>query len=205
VVETTLARLLSHLNTESSVYLGFDAPTLIFYRFRSDLRGFPSCTAACSIVANRTGASWTSPHLQSLCSNSGPILTEPPLLGFVHGLPRCRHSLVRPLLELPKQLTRPTDANQQVSFRSRGFSPPQRLPPYASSQHLAMCCQPGFAMFRRMRPISVGRTYLITPSLLPITHSPPEEFPSSAAVPHHCGRYPLAVLSHRVRSERRSA
>jgi len=138
VVETALARRLSHLNTESSVYLGFDAPTLIFYRFRSDLRGFPSCTAACSIVANRTGASWTSPHLQSLCSNLGSVLTEPPLLGFVHGLPRCRHSLVRPLLELPKQLTRPTDANQQVSFRSRGFSPPQRFTPYASS-HILRC------------------------------------------------------------------
>jgi hypothetical protein len=37
------------------------------------------------------------------------------------------------------------------------------------------------------------RTYLTFPFLLPIAHTPPEEFPSSTAVPHHCGRSPLVV------------
>jgi hypothetical protein len=84
------------------------------------------------------------------------------------------------------------------TFRPRGFSPPQRFTPRTSLGFIAPRNRIEFAAFpgcvpiiRRPKSTTDGRR-----SPFPATRFTPfEEFRSSIAVPHHCGRYPLAVLS----------
>jgi len=83
------------------------------------------------------------------------------------------------------------------SFRPRGFSPPRRFTPrtglgfIAPRNRMEFAAFPGCApIIRRPKSTTDGRR-----SPFPATRfTPSEEFRSSIAVPHHCGRYPLAVL-----------
>jgi len=93
-------------------------------------------------------------------------------------------------------------------FRPRGFAPPRRLTPrkgyglIASRNQMEFVTFPSCApIFHRPKSTTDGRR-----SPFPATRFTPfKEFPSPVAVPHHCGRYPPAVLSRRVRSLHRSA
>jgi hypothetical protein len=103
------------------------------------------------------------------------------------------------------------------SIHSRGprppsvqrYQPPNLVPPTwfhttmtgCSTRRPRVCCTPqpvkGSSRFLRPSP-SATRRWLWKPLAFPATRfTPSEEFPSSAAVPHHCGRCLSAVTAHR--------
>jgi hypothetical protein len=107
---------------------------------------------------------------------------------------------------MSRPLPEPTEADsfgqrlphRCIAFRPRGFAPPRRFTP---GHGVRACCIPEpdvrFDVLRRPptghsrgRPDRTGR--VPTPRFTPF-----EDVPSSAAVPHRCGRCPLAV--HRGR------
>jgi len=87
-----------------------------------------------------------------------------------------------------------------IPFRPRGFAPPRRLPPPGGRGLVASRCQ-SWGSSRFLLPSS--RTIRCTrqrcfggAGAFPATpFTPLEEFPSTAAAPHHCGRCPRAVPS----------
>jgi hypothetical protein len=85
-----------------------------------------------------------------------------------------------------------------VAFRPRGFTPPRR---FAPRNELRVCCTPlpakGSPRFvSAASHVARGRQEVV--GTVPATRFTPfEEFPSSAAVPHHCGRCLLGVTAHR--------
>jgi hypothetical protein len=75
-------------------------------------------------------------------------------------------------------------------FRPRGFSPPRRLTPHtglgsiAPRNRMKFATLPGFSPDNdQPKPICTGRI----PPIPAARFTPSEEFPSSIAVPHHCG------------------
>ena len=122
---------------------------------------------------------------------------EPPLVGSSsHGIrvsPSHRHTS-RASTPGSRSSLRAGAAKRRLLFRPRGFAPPRRFPPRESHGSVAprnrsrvrrvSCVPPARATRRRL-----GRT-----GSIPATRFTPfEDFPSSVAVPHHCGRCLLAV------------
>jgi hypothetical protein len=82
------------------------------------------------------------------------------------------------------------------SFRPRGFSPPRRLSPRRGCRFVAPCCRLWGSTRCPLRlpdrPKAPCKTVAFpAPHFIPF-----EEFPSSAAAPHHCGRC-LPVITAR--------
>ena len=122
---------------------------------------------------------------------------EPPLVGSSsHGIrvsPSHRHTSHASTPGSRGSL-RAGAAKRRLTFRPRGFAPPRRLAPRASHGSVAprnrskvrrVSCAPPSRATRR-RPDQTVQ--------IPATRFTPfEDFPSSAAVPHHCGRCPPVV------------
>jgi len=82
------------------------------------------------------------------------------------------------------------------TFRPRGFSPPRRFTPLTGLGFVAPRSRMGFVAFLESAPTQRQPKPTINgeQSSFPATRfTPSEEFPSSVAVPHHCGRCPLVV------------
>jgi len=161
-----------------------------------DLRGFP-VSAACQ------GRSLGMTALVNLASPSKRsrkrwkrLSADPPLMGFVV-CPSADMPSARPLREAEASVG-PT------------VPPASRVPPswfcttstVCSAQRVAGLLRPaasrGFAAFRVFPPPASPEGDKRGSGTVPATRFTPfEEFPSSAAVPHHCGRCLLAVTVHR--------
>jgi hypothetical protein len=88
--------------------------------------------------------------------------------------------------------TAPTD---EIPFRPRGFSPPRRFTSHRGCGFVA----PRYRLWGSTRflvwfPVHPKVCWTSSPFPAPRV-VPSEEFPLSAAVPHHCGRYPLAIAA----------
>jgi len=127
-----------------------------------------------------------------LAETNGPCLL--PLLRFVRGLPLRRLTVKRPFYPHSFRKT-PALAHQCQPMRkdhSRGSSTTADC----SALRLRMYCNPirpwGSLCFRRLdlnRGTPEGEPLFCPKSTSPTTRFiPPEEFHSSIAVPHHCGR-----------------
>jgi hypothetical protein len=105
---------------------------------------------------------------------------------------------VRPLPDDVAAIVRPGRCKAPDLFHPRGFSPPRWFTPHRSLGSIAPRNRKGFATFPSVPPAN-GRPKPTTDgsaSLFPATRfTPLEEYPSSVAVPHHCGRCLLAVRS----------
>jgi len=128
-----------------------------------------------------------------------PILPPaPPLLGFAHFRPSAVYSSARPLPEVkPKRpFLRKSDATRTscsvltVSHRLDGFLRASacgfvapRCRPWGSTRFLRACSKAS----KLPSPLRTNLAVLAPPI------TPSEEFPSSSAAPHHCGRCPPAL------------
>jgi hypothetical protein len=188
--------------------LGLPRSLLGLDRYRPDPRGLPElspspglawCTSA-SRPSGRCRPSWPSPLLQSalnLCWNSSQLPKKsrvPPLVGFARFPPLCRSTFC---VSTPgsRGFLRADGANRRLTFRPRGFSPPRRLPPHRGCGFVAPRCRLwSSTRFPSRIPghprVSCKSFAFPAPRVIPF-----EEFPSSAAVPHHCGRCPLAFAA----------
>jgi hypothetical protein len=139
-----------------------------------------------------------SPSERSL-ERRNPLSVAPPLMGFGVPLPP---AYLRASTPRSQSSLRTSDATRQFLFRSRGFTPPQRFPPrmsYGSVAHRnrsrvrRVSCTPPLPTSRR----AASGTFPTT------RFTPFEDFPSSAAVPHHCGRClpAVTVLSYAASTE----
>jgi len=105
----------------------------------------------------------------------------------------------RPLPEDVATSVRPAVTKRPVLFRPRGFSPPRRLTPRPGPECIATRAGQDSLRFTLSLPTqsldkSMDRSG--NPTRLPATRFTPfEEYPSSVAVPHHCGRCLPAVTS----------
>jgi len=129
---------------------------------------------------------------------------DPPLVGFTRVVPS---SVPVPGASTPGRCRHPPSARRyrrHVPFRPRGFSPPRRLAPLQGSRRVAAwfgwgslrftACPSPQSLRSTRRPRAPTGASGWTP--FPATRFIPlEAFPSSAAVPHHCGRCPPAVPS----------
>jgi hypothetical protein len=84
-------------------------------------------------------------------------------------------------------------ATRGITFRPRGFSPPRRLAPATAPGVLQPVTVLGFATFPPPHPQPASQ--LRVQDLSRDTNHTPRRIPSTVAVPHHCGRCPLAVTA----------
>jgi len=92
-------------------------------------------------------------------------------------------------------------ASRRLLFRPRGFSPPRRFPPRRGCGSVAPRCRLwSSTRFPSRLPghprVSCKSFAFPAPRVIPF-----EEFPSSAAVPHHCGRCPPAIAARNPRPD----
>jgi len=116
-------------------------------------------------------------------------------------------STVSPLLVLSWEASFPSVRSCQGPDlgRPRGFAPPRRFTP---GKGLRVCCAPlpvlEFATFLHQAGPVVAEAGTWSRLTFPVTlFTPLEEFPSFAAVLHHCSRCPLVVTFHFTPSEAR--
>jgi hypothetical protein len=128
-------------------------------------------------------------------------VTSSPILSW--DSPADRPSVVRPFARpLPEAEASfgPTVPPVDFSFRPRGLSPPRRLPPrsgcgfFAPRYRLWGSTRFALTAFMAVRRRPCPTEALPAPRIVPF-----EEFPSSAAVPHHCGRCPHGVATRPTR------
>jgi hypothetical protein len=118
----------------------------------------------------------------------------PPLVGFARLIPLCRSTFC---VSTPgsRGFLRADGANRRLTFRPRGFSPPRRFSPRRGCGFVAPRCQ----LWSSTRfPSRLPGHPRVSCKSFPFPASrviPFEEFPSSAAVPHHCGLCPLAFAA----------
>lgn len=94
---------------------------------------------------------------------------------------------------LPDCRNSPSDlgCKSKISFRSRGFSPPQRFAPLIESGCIATRADHGVHCVSDRLLTWTGQDI----SVFPAMRIPLEEFPLSVAVPHHCGPCPPVVTT----------
>jgi len=153
------------------------------------LRGFPSLVAWFSRVDRQYHprglqlsfkAPPHAPDIRKYPASPGIRFFSPPsFCSIARPLPDCRNS--------PSDL----GCKTKISFRSRGFSPPQRLAPHNDAGCVATRADHGVHCVARDRQPGRTRSF----SSFPAMRIPLEEFPLSVAVPHHCGPCPLAVTT----------
>jgi hypothetical protein len=115
----------------------------------------------------------------------------PPLLGFVRFPPLCRTTSDASTPGSLRSL-RSDGATHRILFRPRGFSPPRRLAPHRRCGFVAPRCRL-WGPSRFPGPVPPSRWRWVRAVRSPRRGTPYEEFPSSAAVPHRCGRCLLDV------------
>jgi hypothetical protein len=127
------------------------------------------------------------------------LSATPPLVGFAPS--QCALPPIRPL-RVHSQEPKPPSV--------RRSHPPDPVPPSwfrttmtaYSTQRSRVCCTPqpakGSPRFMRPEPSATRRRHRYSLALPATRFTPSEDFPSPAAVPHHCGRCPLAVTDHRL-------
>jgi len=114
-----------------------------------------------------------------------------PLLGFARLPPLCRSTSDASTPGNLRSL-RSDGAIRRILFHPRGFSPPRWLAPHRRCGFVAPRCRLwGPSRFPAPVPTSLWRWVRTFRS--PRRGTPYEEFPSSAALPHCCGRCLLAV------------
>jgi hypothetical protein len=85
-------------------------------------------------------------------------------------------------------------AKRRLTFRPRGFAPPRRFTPRESHGSVAPRNRSKVRRVSCVPPARATRRRLDRTGTFPATRFTPfEDFPSSAAVPHHCGRCLPAV------------
>ena len=176
----------------------FSAPSVTFRRCRLGLRGFPDVASDLDRSLGATALMTLSSPPELSCKSWCPLSVTPPLVRFTPSLcalppvhPKCVHS----------QEPKPPSV--------RRYHPPNHVPPSwfrttmtaFSAQESRVCCtpQPAKGSPRFVRPSSsAAQRRLWIPLAVPAKRFTPfEEFPSSAAVPHHCGRCLHVVTDHR--------
>jgi hypothetical protein len=122
-------------------------------------------------------------------------------LGFARLPPLCRSTFSASTPGSRGSL-RPDETSRRVTFRPRGLSPPRRLSPRWGCGFVAPRCRL-WSSTRFLLPASpLTRGWMWMVVAFPASRVIPfEEFPSSAAVPHHCGRCPLDVSTRSPRPD----
>lgn len=118
------------------------------------------------------------------------LQVSPP--GAVWKLPRRRAIPEgRALFRAHRERTRRPIRSSRV--RPRGLSPPRRVAPQRGCRSVAPCSGHGVHRVLRVGPPVLGRSRFRVILARLTVRTPLDEFPSPVAVPHHCGRCPLAV------------
>jgi len=114
--------------------------------------------------------------------------------------PKVCPSTVSPMRVLSREASFPSakTCHSPGLDRPRGFTPPRRLTP---RKGLRVCCAPlpvlEFATFQHHVGLADAEATTRSGMTIPATlFTPLEEFPSLAAVLHHCSRCPLVVTLH---------
>jgi hypothetical protein len=122
---------------------------------------------------------------------------EPPCVGSSsHGIrvsPSHRYTLCASTPGSRGSL-RASAATRRLMFRPRGFSPPRRFAPRKGRGFIAPRNRSRVRRVSCMPPTRAARRRRVRTGSVPATRFTPfEDFPSPAAVPHHCGRCLPAV------------
>jgi len=178
--------------------LAFSAPPMTFHRCRSGLRGFPVAATDHDRSRSSTALMTLSSPPEHSCESWGPLSATPPLMRFAPS--QCA---------LPPAFPLRVHSQEPKLPSVRRCHPSNHVPPSwfrttmtaYSTLRSRVCCtpQPAKGSPRFMRPSTRGaRERLWIPLAVPATRFTPfEDFPSPAAVPHHCGRCLPAVADHR--------